>query len=150
MSIALIIISNEASTKADKVEIERVQRRATSHVEEISHLSYGDRLRALRLPSMEYRRKRGDMIEMYKRLNDYYDEDFPWLQRDENSNGLRGNDAKLVKFRRTNAAKRRAFSVRTINDWNGLPNEVVNAPSINAFKARLDRHWEGIMYDFPE
>jgi len=27
------------------------------------------------------------------------------------------------------------------NEWNKLPQDVVDAPSVNAFKNRLDRHW---------
>ena len=30
------------------------------------------------------------------------------------------------------------FSCRTVNIWNSLPSEVVNAPSLNSFKNRLD------------
>ena len=30
--------------------------------------------------------------------------------------------------------------------WNSLPNEVVQAPSLNSFKARLDKHWEAYQY----
>ena len=26
--------------------------------------------------------------------------------------------------------------------WNSLPNNVVNAPSVNAFKNRLDKYWK--------
>ena len=33
------------------------------------------------------------------------------------------------------------LSSRIVNEWNELPKEVVDAPSINAFKNRLDRHW---------
>ena len=36
------------------------------------------------------------------------------------------------------------FTMRVVNDWNSLP-EVVNAPSINAFKTRLDKcSWTNI------
>ena len=27
--------------------------------------------------------------------------------------------------------------------WNELPDSVVNAPNVNTFKNRLDRHWRG-------
>ena len=90
------------------------------------------------------------MIEMYKRLNDCYDEEFPWVKIDNNPKGLRGTELKIVKERKTNAAKRNAFSVRAVNDWLSLPDHVVNAPSVNAFKARIDRHWEKSQYVFPE
>ncbi len=34
------------------------------------------------------------------------------------------------------------FGNRIANLWNSLPAEVVNAPSTNAFKNRLDNHWK--------
>ena len=42
--------------------IENIQRRATKLIPGLSDLSYEDRLRRLKLPSMAYRRSRGDMI----------------------------------------------------------------------------------------
>ena len=35
---------------------------------------------------------------------------------------------------------------RTINDWNKFPANVVDAPSLNAFKNRLDEHWKNSCY----
>ena len=46
--------------------VEGVQRRATKLIPYLHDIPYEGRLRALQLPSMEYRRKRGDMIQMYK------------------------------------------------------------------------------------
>ena len=37
-------------------------------------MSYEERLRALKLPSLSYRRYRGDMIEMYKLTHGLYDD----------------------------------------------------------------------------
>ena len=50
--------------------LEQVQRRVTRACPSLSHLSYHDRLMALNLPSLLYRRQRMDMIMMYKILND--------------------------------------------------------------------------------
>ena len=36
----------------------------------------------------------------------------------------------------------RIFSVRIVNIWNSLPNSVVDACTVNAFKARLDKFWQ--------
>ena len=37
------------------------------------HLTYKERLQRLKLPTLVYRRARGDMIEVYKILHGYYD-----------------------------------------------------------------------------
>jgi len=60
------------SFKKDIDKLERVQRRATSLLPHIRQLHYRDRLKILNLPSLVYRRVRGDMIEIYKFLHDLY------------------------------------------------------------------------------
>ena len=41
----------------------------------MAHLTYKERLKSLKLPTLQYRRYRGDMIEMYKLTHGHYDED---------------------------------------------------------------------------
>ena len=42
------------------------------------------------------------------------------------------------------------FSARIVNIWNSLPNSAVDASTVNAFKARLDKFWshQAVKYDF--
>ena len=53
-------------------DIEDVQRRATKIIHEIKNLNYPERLRKLKLPTQSYRRIRGQMIEVYKIINNIY------------------------------------------------------------------------------
>ena len=50
-----------------------VKRRVTKLVKGLKGLSYRERLMALELPKLDYRRKRGDMILVYKILNENID-----------------------------------------------------------------------------
>ena len=52
--------------KMDSTEIEKVQRRATKLIPILRNLCYEDRLWKLKLPSLCHRRRRGDMIQVYK------------------------------------------------------------------------------------
>ena len=55
--------------KSDGDEIEKVQRRATKLVTSIRDLPYPERLKILNLPTLHYRRKRADIIQVYRILN---------------------------------------------------------------------------------
>ena len=54
-------------------ELEKVQRRATKRVPSLAGLKYEERLRKLKLPTLIYRRIRGDLINVYKYTNNIYD-----------------------------------------------------------------------------
>ena len=79
--------------KTDLTLVENVQHRATKLVPALKDLEYPDRLKQLDLPSMAYRRCRGDMIEAYKYMHGQYNVDVSFLPRTENSN--RGHSLKL-------------------------------------------------------
>ena len=134
---------------ADKRLLERVQRRATRLVSEIRPLPYQERLRVLGLPSLQYRRRRGDMIVMYNLMHGRVGlkkEDFftsPQVTQ------TRGHPLKVVKPRSQSRVRMNHFSSRVVNDWNSLPAEVVCAPSVDSFKHRLDKFWAARTHDAP-
>jgi len=47
-------------------DLEKIQMRATKLVLTVKHLTYKERLVQLKLPTLRYRRLRGDMIEVFK------------------------------------------------------------------------------------
>ena len=54
--------------KRQSVAIEKVQRRATKLIPTLKDLDYKERLRQLKLPTLKYRRYRGDLIQVFKLL----------------------------------------------------------------------------------
>ena len=61
--------------KSIDTKIESVQRRATKMIHGTKNLSYPERLKAVNLPTLSFRRLRGDMIQVYKYLNEKNDVD---------------------------------------------------------------------------
>ena len=130
----------------DSKSVEGVQRRATKLVSEVRDLCYEDRLEALKLPSMEYRRKRGDMIQCYKIMNGLVRIEAQDLFTRIPSINTRGHGQRVLRTKAHKATRIKSFSQRTIKSWNSLPIDVINAPSINAFKSRLDEAWKEKIY----
>ena len=138
-----------------KDALENVQRRATKQINGMSDTSYPDRLRKLKLPTLAYRRIRGDMIEIYKLLHGKYDRNTSNiinLYKDHNKLNERtgGHKWKIChEISRLNLRKE-SFPNRAVNMWNFLPEYVVNAPSVDSFKNRLDKQWsnEEMVYDY--
>ena len=88
--------------------LESVQRRATRLIPEISHLPYEDRLAHLKLPSLVYRRHRGDMIQAFKYMNNIWDIDETLLNPSSETR-TRGHSQKLFKERWDKALRGKIF-----------------------------------------
>jgi hypothetical protein len=98
------------------------------------------------LPTLGYRRVRGDMIEMYKIIKGKYDKDVITLvktaEESEVRHSTKTNTKKIVQQRANTELTRNFFSIRVAKVWNRLPEKIVMAPSINSFKNRLDKYWK--------
>ncbi len=106
-------------------------------------MPYHNRLRILGLPTLEYRRVRADMVQMYKIIHniDKIDKDKQFTMSAYTA--TRGNSFKLFKKRARTEVRKNTFSHRVVDTWNSLPDSVILAPSVNSFKGKLNKFWEG-------
>ena len=127
-------------------KIENVQRRATKLIPKLKNLPYEERLKKLKLPSLKYRRMRGDMINVYKILNNEKS-DNKMLKLNTSKYQTRGHDKKLQKMSFKCNLRKSSFSLRVTNIWNSLNKSVTNASSIDQFKKLLDDQLKNVHYE---
>ena len=107
----------------------------------------------LKLPTLAYRRTRGDMIQVFKMIdpNCGYDKSIPCLltPNDNKYHDLRGHSKKIFPYRNNKDIRKFCFSNRIVHIWNSLPENVVNAENILSFEKHLDHHWRNqeLLYD---
>jgi ribonuclease P/MRP protein subunit RPP40 len=119
--------------------IERVQRRALKVVQEFKELSYEERLLRAGLITLEKRRVRGDLIQVFKIVRGFDKLNFNNFFEYSKVSNVRGHSFKFVKNRSRLDIRKNYFSQRVVNAWNKLPQHVVESVSINAFKNSLDK-----------
>ena len=118
--------------KIDMEAIETVQRRATCTklVPDLRNVDYSQRLKILKLLYMQYRLRRGDMIQVYKIVKglDRVPSEmfFKFCDPSDDMRQTRGHKWKIFKPQHTLDVRKHIFSVRIINDWNYLSAKVVD------------------------
>ena len=131
--------------RCDVERLERVQARATKLIPEIRNMGYERRLAALDLFTLEQRRLRGQLIETFKIVRGFSSLD-PNTVFTFNLNPTRNHGYKLVPPRFRTNKFRDFMTVKVCSVWNSLPGELVHAPSVEAFKANLDKIIRGLHY----
>ena len=130
-------------TAQDKNTLENVQRRAVRMVSGLSSVDYEDRLKELNLLSLEKRREKFDLVQVFKIIRQKDDVDpSTWFK-------LVGDHPTRVT-RHTNDAlniippssrldlRKNFFSHRVVDLWNKVPSEVKRASTIRYFKNYVD------------
>ena len=121
--------------------LESVQRRATRMIPSLKGLTYSQRLEALNLTSLETRRLRGDLIEVYKIVKGFDDINSSKFFKFSETN-LRGHDLKLYKSRFNTNIGKFAFSNRIVDEWNLLALGIISSNTVLNFKIKLDQYFK--------
>ena len=117
--------------------LERVQHRATKMIATFGSLTYEDRLLRLKLTTLETRRLRGDLIEVFKILKGFEDVDYSKFFTLSTSH-LRGHSLKIFKTRFNTNCGKYLFSNRIVVEWNLLSEDIVSCNTLDSFKGKLD------------
>ena len=112
-------------------------------VEGLASMTYGERLRELGMCSLQQRRARGDMIAVFNYVKgNHVEEGANWFTAALESR-TRSHGFKLRERRFHLNSRNHFLMVRAVHRWNKLPRRVVESPSLEVFKSRLDEHLSG-------
>ncbi|KAH9592422.1 hypothetical protein MS3_00004352 [Schistosoma haematobium] len=125
--------------KKDSELLEKVQKTATKLIPGIAKLPYESRLANLNLSPLSYRRTRGDLITVFKLLSDKFAPNMPSFFLSSETENLREHSEKVHKPRTNYLSADYRLSHRIINEWNSLPQHVVEAPSVDSFRRNVCR-----------
>jgi hypothetical protein len=131
-------------------QLENVQRRFTKRIHGLHDLTYAERLNALGLRSLEYRRIIFDLCMTFSICNNLVNLNFDDFFTRSPSLTTRGHEWKLLVPMCNCDTRKFFFSVRTVPVWNSLPSEAVTANNLDTFKRKLENVNLDIFLKFPE
>ena len=112
--------------KDDQEKLEAVQRQATKAIEGCKYLNYLSHLKRLKLPTLVFRCKRGDIIMMHKLLN--YNSLLNKLFQLDQSARTRGHSWKLYQKTAATRLCNNFLTYRIVSFWNSLTKKAGHNP----------------------
>ena len=113
-------------------------------------MSYEERLKFLKWPTLHQRRQFSSLTECYKTITSLNGlNPFEYFTFACDFRPLRANHRHKIK---PLPAKLKSFwyslFVNIVNDWNNLPKDVAEAETLNIFKNRLRCHFSNVLDNF--
>ena len=125
--------------KRQSVSIERTQRRATKIISKLQNLPYETRLKKLSLPSLKFRRLRGDLIQAFKIFNGLDNIPINSIFKLCHNTNTRNSLFKIFVTHAYTNKKKYSFNNRVAKYWNNLSPSTKTAKNTNNFKDSLDK-----------
>ena len=104
------------------------------------------KFKKLNLTTLEERRVRGDLIQQLKIVNKFdlvnWHYEPRYITSGDDMRNTRGHKYKLSKENTKDSIRLNFFNNRIANHWNALPENVVEAKSVNTFKMRVDKIYD--------
>lgn len=127
-------------TKKDIIMIEAVQRSITAKINGMSDLNYWERLKALKLYSLQRRRERYSIIHVWKISQFLAPNDISMIFHFNDRYGPTAVIPKLTsKRQRTNTLRDKSFSSMGPRLYNLLPKDIKLLDTLPSFKYQLDQ-----------
>lgn len=121
----------------DITVLEKVQRRATRLPTALRGVDYSARLERMKLTTLETRRQRGDLIQMYKIIRGA--DKVEWHREILWSQPRQPKRSQLRREIVSSCRQRHYFFINRIaNAWNELPDEIIESGTVEVFKNKLD------------
>ena len=127
--------------------VESVQREFTRRIEGMAEISYWERLKRLKLQSLQRRRERYIIIHVWKIINNETSNDLQLRFKRHHRLGNRAITPSLNKgaSRAALTSYESSFAVRGCQLWNTLPAHVNSKTTLEAFKTVLGKHMDSIV-----
>ena len=126
----------------DIMKLETVQRSFTSRIREVRHLPYWERLKQLKITSLQRRRERYIIIHIYKIANNLAPNDINISFYQTKRRGSCIIIPPVIKQSKTKYQTQfdSSFHVTGGKMWNLLPENIKCKPSLDSFKAALSKY----------
>jgi len=104
----------------------------------LKSLPYEERLDRLGIWTLEERRNRADLLQVFKLYKGWSSTQFGHFFTISTVTNTQGHTAKINKPRCRLDLRRSFFSCRVVDRWNDLPQSVIDSGTINTFKNWLN------------
>jgi hypothetical protein len=126
--------------------LEKVQERALKMCSGLRGRTYAERLAEVKLDSLEIRREKTDLTQVWKILHgqDNVREDLIFERLNVNAARVTRATSSIFNIKTPHCAsdvRKNFFAVKIVEKWNNLPEEIKSATKICTFKSLLNDHY---------